>query len=132
LGWLTILPDLVAIWKLQSRMVADIAAVFGVTATLSREQMLYCLFRHAASHAVRDLVVRVGDRLVVRRATFRVLQTTAEKLGVTLTQRAAGAAVSRWIPVLGAIGVGAYAYYDTTRVASTAIELLGNPLLIGE
>jgi hypothetical protein len=132
LGWLTILPDLVAIWKLQSRMVADIAAVFGVTATLSREQMLYCLFRHAASHAVRDLVVRVGDRLVVRRATFRVLQTTAEKLGVTLTQRAAGAALSRWLPVLGAIGVGAYAYYDTTRVASTAIELLGNPLLIAE
>ena len=30
LGWLTVLPELVAVWKLQAQMVADIA---GVTAT---------------------------------------------------------------------------------------------------
>ncbi len=130
LGWLTILPDLVAIWKLQSQMVADIAAVFGKTATLSQEQMLYCLFRHAAAQAVRDLVVRVGERVVVQRATLRVLQRTAERIGVKVTQRAAGAALSRWIPILGAVGVGAYAYYDTAQVARTAIELFGNPLEI--
>jgi hypothetical protein len=130
LGWLTILPDLVAIWKLQSQMVADIAAVFGKTATLSQEQMLYCLFRHAAAQAVRDLVARVGERVVVQRATLRVLQRTAERVGVKITQRAAGAALSRWIPILGAVGVGAYAYYDTAQVARTAIELFCNPLEI--
>jgi hypothetical protein len=27
------------------------------------------------------------------------------------------------LPVVGAVGVGAYAYYDTTRVAVTAIRL---------
>jgi hypothetical protein len=128
IGWLTILPDLVIIWKLQSQMVADIAALYGKSATLTKEHMLYCLFKHAAAQAVRDLVVRVGNRAIVQRATLRALQTAAERIGVKVTQQAVGAAVSRWIPIVGALGVGAYAYYDTAQVARTAIELFGGPL----
>lgn len=60
LGIATILPDLISIWKIQSQMFADIAGAFGKQTILSREQMLYCLFKHAASQAVKDLVVRVG------------------------------------------------------------------------
>jgi hypothetical protein len=123
LGWLTILPDLIAIWKLQSQMVADIAALYGKTATLTQEQMLYCLFRHFAAQAVRDLVVRVGSRVIVQRATLGALQAAAQRVGVKVTQRALGAAAGRWIPIVGALGVGAYAYYDTAQVARTAIEL---------
>ena len=131
-GWLTILPDLIAIWKLQSQMVADIAALYGKSATLSKEQLLYCLFRHAAAQAVRDLVVRAGERVIVRRATLRALQTAAERIGVKVTQRAVGSAVSRWIPILGAVGVGAYAYYDTSQVARTAMDLFSRSLQFQE
>jgi len=42
---------------------------------------------------------------------------------VKLSRRALGEGVSRWLPVIGALGVGAYAYYDTGQVAATAIEL---------
>jgi len=131
LGWLTILPDLVAIWKLQSQMVADIAALYGKSATLTKEQMLYCLFKHAAAQAVRDLVVRVGERVIVQRASLRVLQTAAQRVGVKVTQRALGAAAARWIPIVGAVGVGAYAYYDTAQVARTAIELFSGQIDLG-
>ena len=31
--------------------------------------------------------------------------------------------MSRWLPVVGAMGVGAYAYYDTRQVAKTAVAL---------
>ena len=40
-----------------------------------------------------------------------------------LTRAAIGKGVSRWLPIIGAVGVGAYAYYDTRQVARTAIEL---------
>src|SRR5215211_841976 len=73
-GMLTVLPDLVTVWKIQAQMVADIAAAYGNTAVLSQEQMLYCLFRHTASQAVRDMVVRIGDRLAIRRVPLRVIQ----------------------------------------------------------
>jgi len=128
LGWLTILPDLYAIWRLQAQLVADIAAVYGKTAVLTKEQMLYCLFRHAAAQAVRDLVVRAGDRFIVQRATLKTLQRVAERVGVKVSQRSVGAAVSRWVPIVGAVGVGAYAYYDTAQVARTAMELFSGPI----
>src|SRR5687768_8070694 len=40
LGWLTILPELITIWKIQAQMVADIAGTYGKQAYLTREQML--------------------------------------------------------------------------------------------
>ena len=123
IGWLTILPELHTMWKIQTQMVADIAGVYGKTAALSREQMVYCLFRHGAAMAVRDIVVRVGDRYLIRRLSPKVLETLAKKIGVKITQKSLGKAVSRWLPVVGALGVGAYAFYDTARVAKTAMDL---------
>ena len=127
-GMVTILPDLVAVWKIQAQMVADIAGAFGKQATLTREQMLFCLFRHAASQAVRDLVVRVGERLIVKRASLRLIQKILQKIGVKVTQRLAGRFISRWLPIIGAVGVGAYAYYDTAQVAKTSIEFFSQEI----
>jgi hypothetical protein len=119
----TILPDLFAVWRIQAQMVADIAGVFGKAGSLSQEQMVYCLFKHAAAQVVRDLVSRVGERIVFRRATMKVLQGVASKLGARVSKRVLARSVSRWLPVLGSASVAGYAYYDTRRVGTTAIEL---------
>jgi hypothetical protein len=37
----------------------------------------------------------------------------------------AGTAAGRWVPVVGALAVGGYAYWDTLQVAKTARQLLG-------
>jgi len=128
LGWLTLLPELTLIWKIQGQMVSDIAAAYGRHATLGREQMLWCLFRHTAAQAFRDLVVRMGDRLVFRRMSHGIAQRVAKQVGVKLTQRTIGEGLSRWLPVVGALGVGAYAYYDTGQVAKTAIALFSGDM----
>ena len=130
LGWLTLLPELIAIWKIQGQMVSDIAAAYGRHAALGREQMMWCLFRHTAAQAFRDLVVRMGDRLVFRRMSHSVAQRVAKRVGVKLTQRTLNKGISRWLPVIGALGVGAYAYYDTGPVASTAIEMFEGEIAI--
>jgi hypothetical protein len=122
-GWLTILPELVAVWKIQAQMVADIAGTYGKTAFLSREQMIYCLFRHSAAQAVRDLVVRVGERYLIQRVSLQALQVVARAVGLRITRQTIGKGVSRWLPLVGAIGVGVYAFYDTRQVARNAIEL---------
>ena len=123
LGLLTILPDLYAIWKIQGQMVADIAGAYGKKGYLNREQMLYCLFRHAAAQALRDIAVRLGERILIRRPALRGGQRILQRIGVRITQRIAGTAIVRWLPLVGALGVGAYAYYDTGQVADTAIDL---------
>ncbi|MGH8190826.1 MAG: EcsC family protein [Rhodanobacteraceae bacterium] len=123
LGWLTVLPELVAIWKIQARMVADIAATCGRHTTLTREQMIYCLFRHAASQAVRDLAVRAGQRWFVHAATTHAIRGVAERIGMKLSERAIGSSLARMVPVAGAVGVGTYAWYDTREVGRTAMAM---------
>lgn len=130
LGWLTILPEMISVWKIQKEMVTDIATVYGKRAVFTREQMLYCLFRHAASQAVRDLVVRSAQRFIVRESSTKVIEATARKIGIKVSQKAFSKGVTRWLPVVGAVGVGAFAYYDTARVASTAIKLFSAEILM--
>ena len=122
-GWLTIIPDLTMVWKIQSQMVADIAGAFGKASYLGQEQMVYCLFRHAAAHTVRGLVVRAGERILIEKAPAHAAATALRKIGAPVARRIAGRGVSRWLPVVGAVGVAGYAYYDTMRVAETTIEL---------
>jgi hypothetical protein len=124
LGMLTVLPDLYVIWKVQRQMVADLFGLYGRTAELTRTHMLYCLFRHMASHVLRDIAVRAGQRVVIQSASAGTLQRLVRNLGVSLTQRVAGTAASRWVPLAGAAAVGVYAYWDTLQVAKTARQFL--------
>ena len=130
LGWLTILPELMGVWKLQAQLVADIAAAYGKSASLGREQMIYCLFKHVSAQLLRNLVVRVGERYVVKAASLAFIQTAAHTLGVKVTQNIIGKSVSRFVPLLGAVGVGAYAYFDTRQVAKTATELFSRDIIL--
>lgn len=123
LGWVTVLPEMVGVWKLQAQMVADIAAVYGQHHTLGREHLLYCLFKQLSAQLFRDIAVRMGERMVVRPTTFKVLQTLAQKLGGMLAVAALRKGASRFVPLLGAVSVGAYAYYDTLQVAHNAVAL---------
>ncbi len=129
-GWLTVVPELVGVWKLQAQMVSDIASVYGKSHALGREQMLYCLFKHVSAQLFRDVVVRVGERVVIRQTSLRVLQGLAQQLGVQVSKKVLSASASRFVPLIGAVGVGAYAYYDTLQVAKTAIALFEHDTVI--
>ena len=129
-GWLTVLPELIAVWKLQTQMVSDIAAVYGKSAAMGREQMMYCLFKHVSAQLFRDVVTRVGERVLVQKASSAWVQSMVKKLGLQITQGLVGKSASRFLPIMGAVGVGAYAYYDTTQVAKTAIELFSKEIVL--
>ena len=130
IGMLTLLPDLVGVWKVQAQMVSDIAATYGKTATLTQEQMVFCLFKHTAAQLLRDVIVREGARYVVLPVSLRMMRSLATKIGIKVGQRSVGKAIARYAPLVGALGVGAYAYYDTQKVADTAIELFSSEVVV--
>ena len=123
IGWLTILPELIAVWRIQAQLVVDIAALHGQKSVITREQMIFCLFRHTAAQAVRDLAVRAGERLIVQQVTTQVIRKVAEAIGVKIARRVVGKGITRWLPVIGVVGVAGYAYYDTAQVGSTALQM---------
>ena len=123
LGMVTVLPDLLAVWRIQQQLVADIAGAFGRTSALTSEAMVICLFKHGGAALTKGLFKRKGNDVLLQRIANRTLLQLLEKIAVRVAQRIAAKSVSRWIPVLGALGAGAYAYYDTTHVATNAIDL---------
>jgi hypothetical protein len=129
-GMATVLPDLLAVWRIQQQLVADIASTFGKTDALTPETMVICLFKHGGAALTRPLFAREGHEVVVQRITHRTLLQLLEKIAVRLTQRIAAKSLSRWLPVVGAIGAGAYSYYDTTQVAANTISLFSQELKI--
>jgi hypothetical protein len=122
IGMLTILPDLMQVWHIQRQMVSDIAACYGKSAQLNQQMMVYCLFRHGAAMLARDILVRVGERMILKRGSLRVIQKLLERVAIKVTQKAIGKSISRWVPVVGPIAVGGYSILDTRSVGKTAIE----------
>lgn len=122
LGWLTLLPELRGLWSLQTQLVADIAACYGKSHQLGRTEMIYCLFRHTDAQTIRGQLTQLGHREIVERTAQPDLPALALKIGLHISQRLLGKGLSRFVPVFGALGAGAYAYFDTSQVANTACE----------
>ena len=122
LGMLSIIPALVEIWNIQRQMVADIAACYGKTAQLIPEMMLYCLFRQGAAAVFKETIIQIGGRLMVRRVSLRVVQQLIQKISVNVTQRVLSQIAARWLPIVGSVALGTFTYWDTKRIAKTAIE----------
>ncbi|MEY3896960.1 MAG: hypothetical protein RLZZ214_2481 [Verrucomicrobiota bacterium] len=122
IGMLTIIPDLMQVWNIQRQMVSDIAACFGQSAQLNQQTMVYCLFRHGAAMLARDILVRVGERMILKRGSLRVIQKVLERVAIKVTQKAIGKSISRWVPIIGPIAVGGYSILDTRSVGKTAID----------
>jgi len=121
-GMLTVIPDLIQVWNIQRQMVSDIAACYGKSAQLNQQMMVYCLFRHGAAMLVRDILVRVGERMILKRGSLRMMQKVLQGVSIKMTQRALGKSISRWVPFIGPIVVGGYSMIDTRSVGKTAIE----------
>jgi uncharacterized protein (DUF697 family) len=123
LGLLTVLPDIMAMWRIQSQLVADIAAVYGKTGNLSKEHMLWCVFKHSAAQTFRDVAYRVAERLLIQPLSMHALRKLTQIIGVKLSQRTAAEAVARFLPLVGAAVIAGYAYYDTKKVGAAAIDI---------
>jgi len=120
LGLITLMPDLIGVWKIQSQMVSDIASAYGERSRLNREQMLFFLFRYSASHLVGDIVAKSGERYVAKTLSERtfesVIERVALRIGSNLTVRATKIA----FPLIGAAFLGTYSYLDTLHVGLAA------------
>lgn len=115
----TVLPDLVAVWKIQAQLVADIAHVNNQSNKLTRESMIYCLFGNNGT-GIEDLVIRVGERFIVKKSSQKVFQGVLGKIGLRVGRALLGERIARWIPFIGAGLVARYSFNDTQKVGNTA------------
>ena len=130
IGWLTLAPELAAIWRIQARLVADVAAAHGRPEAATREVLLHCLFAHSLERPLGGFVVRAGERLLVRTASYRALQPVARSIAARLSGRALGRGIARFVPVAGSVAVAAWAWRETTQVARNASEVFSREVQV--
>ncbi|PIP85175.1 MAG: hypothetical protein CO113_11740 [Elusimicrobia bacterium CG_4_9_14_3_um_filter_62_55] len=122
-GMATLIPELAAVWRRQARLVADIAALCGKSDELTKELMMYCLYRHVDRRTMKRLLVSGGEGVLVGRAKKRAMHEALGILAGRLAKRVAARAAARWVPVVGAGALAAYSYQDTKEVGKTALEV---------
>lgn len=136
LGMLTILPDLIFVWRIQSQMVVDIAAAFGHAGKVSSNDIAHCLFSHVSENASRELnknlpiehqptksgmLLEVLDNLASSERRDLVLPI-GRQVRQVVTRRLIKAGATRLMPIAGAAVVATYSALDTKAVARTAVE----------
>ncbi|MGE8721081.1 hypothetical protein ACO2KH_08520 [Leptospira terpstrae] len=128
LGILSILPELLFVYRIQGHLILDIAALYGKEVQVTKELLLYCLFKHGGAQVFRKIIEESSLKILIRPTTVRVFQTMLEKLGILISKSIIRKQFARWIPIGGAVLTGTFAYYDTKRVGKTAMDLFSKEI----
>ncbi len=115
-GFLTLLPELIMIFRIQGTMIKDISCVYGKDSQLNRELLLFCLFKHGGAHIFRKFVEETGVKVLIRPTTVRAFQALLQKIGLDISKRVLRKNLTRWIPFAGAAVTGTFAFMDTKSI----------------
>jgi uncharacterized protein (DUF697 family) len=127
---MTLLPELLLIFRIQGYLVKDIASIYGKDAQLTKELLLFSLFKHGGAHLFRKFIEETGVKIMIRPTTVRAFQVVLQKIGLDFTRRVVRKNLSRWIPFAGAAITGGFAYYDTKAVGSNAKSIFSKEILL--
>lgn len=122
-GFVSMVPEIAAIWRLQSQMVGSIALSHGYESNPGCEQMIWCMFRQFGFGVVSKYVFQQGGVYVVKQMNSQAFQAAIKHIGVQMIKHQGGRAASRLVPLAGSIASGALSYRDTQRVGNNALQL---------
>jgi len=67
--------------------------------------------------------VKCGSKIVVKSLSHSAVKQLLKKIGINISGKSAGKAASRWLPVIGALGIAFYSYNETKAVGLNALKL---------
>jgi uncharacterized membrane protein YebE (DUF533 family) len=121
-GMLAVVPELTLVIRNQIALIYDIGAAHGQKEMITRE-LLLGVFVSAAGSGAGSLLVITGSKVLVRRASLRMMQKVIALLGGKITQQALKSAVSKWLPGVGAAAMAVWAGYLTKKIGEKANEV---------
>lgn len=121
-GMAAVIPELTLVIRNQIQMVYDIGVANGKQAQLTKE-LLIGIFITAMGSSAGSLLTIHGGKILVKRASLRVIKNIIAMLGGKVTQKAIKSSVSKWLPVVGAGAMAAWTGYMTKNIGEKANEL---------
>lgn len=131
LGMLAVLPEIIAVCRNQIALIYDIGMAYGKSNVLTKE-LIAGIFYTALGGSLGSVIIIQGNKVLVRRASLRVLQKIVALLGGKITQRALKSFVSKWLPVAGVTAMGAWSYYQTKQIGKKAAEIFEKDIVLSD
>jgi hypothetical protein len=128
-GMAAAIPEVALLIRNQLAMIYDIGAAHGKSKVLNKE-LLAGVFLTAMGVGAGGLLVMQGGKVLVRRVALRVFQRVVMLLAGKVTQQLLKSIVSKWVPIIGAAAMGAWANYSTRQIGRKAAEILAKPIEI--
>ncbi len=129
-GMLAAVPEIVAVIGNQTKMIFDLGVAHGQHRFLRSELVIGILMSSMGSGGGSLLAVQ-GGKLLVRRASLQVMQKVITMLGGKVTQQLLKSMVGKWLPVVGAAAMAAWARYTTKKLGEHACEMLSKEIVDG-
>jgi len=124
IGFVSILPEVVALTKLQINLIYRIARHYDRAEMVDKEIVLLILATVMGVAGGEALIRKAGTTLVVKTANAKVVKVLARKIGTHTIDAAAERAIGRWIPLLTAPLFGYFSRSLTRRIGEEAKMLL--------
>jgi hypothetical protein len=70
--------------------------------------------------------------ILCKQVSLRFVQQVLQKIGIRVLQRTVAKAALKWLPIVGALGLAGYAWWDTAQVGKTAKEFFEKDIEIGK
>lgn len=129
-GYVSMIPDMAVVWQIQSQLISNIAAAHGKHHLVTREQMLWCMFRQIGVGALKEVIVQQGSQYIVKQMGPKLKKQILEKIGYNVLKASGGKAFGRIVPLVGTVSAGALTYYDTWRVGKNAMEFYSRDVIL--
>lgn len=122
LGMLAVLPEIALIVRNQLSMVYDIGLAYGHGKKLNAD-VLASVFGFALGSGTLGLIAIHGQKVLVKRASLRLMQKFVQLMAGKISQRLLKSMVGKWIPVAGAVALAAWSKFSTHAIAGRAKSL---------
>jgi hypothetical protein len=123
-GIMAILPEVVAITKIQINLIHRIARYHGKSEEVNLEMVLLILGNVFGVAAGEALTRKAGTALVIRSVNSRLIKQIARRIGNRMVDTVAEKAIGRWIPMMSAPLFGYLSKSLTRRIGREANRLL--------
>jgi uncharacterized protein (DUF697 family) len=130
-GWVTILPEIIAVTKIQINLVYAIAKHYGQTSKFNSGTVML-IFANEAGIAVRGVAAKVGEKLIVRALSSKAAAALSQRIGVKIGARVTQRVVGRWVPVVLAPVFGAFSKSMTAKIGREAVKLFSSDFEVVE
>ena len=119
-GLVTVIPEIILLLKLQSRMIKDIAILHGKENLLTKELLLYCLFKDSEIEVFQTSIRMTVSRIFIRPISLSLLHTFFIRVIQLKSNHFKRKKSSFLISFISGLSNGVLSFIDTQMVGTTA------------